>query len=220
MFVPTTIFGRVVMPKTGKKPKPDPKPRHAPPIRRPNKESRERGEYLKPDEMEQLRDAASSLGRHGIRDSVMIFLSYRHALRVSEATELPWKDINLKAATIWVNRKKGSNSNEHPLAKDEIKALKALAPQEELRVGYVFKNERGGRLTESCIRKMVARAGKKAEFPFHVHPHQLRHACGHTMANKKTPTGIIQHWLGHVNAQHTARYAVIDAETLRGTWGD
>jgi integrase len=195
-----------------------PKPRRPPPVRRKNAETRERGEFLKPEEVELLRTAAAGKGRHPDRDSTLIFIAYRHAYRVSEVAELTWDKVNLKAETIWISRKKGSNSGEHPLAKDEVKALKRLAPKEEFRVGFVFKNERGGRLTESCVRKMVARAGELAGFPFPLHPHQLRHACGHTMANKKIPTGIIQHWLGHVNAQHTARYAVIDAETLRGIW--
>jgi type 1 fimbriae regulatory protein FimB/type 1 fimbriae regulatory protein FimE len=207
------------MPKKNATPsKPAPKTRHAPPVRRKNADSRERGEYLTPGELAQLRAAAASVGRHRDRDSTMIFIAYRHALRVSELTELEWNAIEFKVPRVWVSRKKGSNSGHHPLAKDELKALKALAPKEEYRVGYVFKNERGGKLTESCVRKLVARAGKLAGFPFHVHPHQLRHACGHTMANKKIPTGIIQHWLGHVNAQHTGRYAVIDDETLRGIW--
>jgi integrase len=195
-----------------------PRKRHSPPRRRKNLESRERGEYLTPPEMEHLCASAASVGRHGERDYALIFMAYRHALRVSEAAELTWDKINLKAETIWVSRKKGSNSGEHPLHKDEIKALKRVAPRDEHRIGYVFKNERGGRLTESCIRKMVARAGKLAKFPFHVHPHQLRHACGHTMANKKVPTGLIVHWLGHVNPSHTKRYAVIDNETLKGIW--
>lgn len=192
-----------------------------PPRRTKNADVRERGEYLTPDEIERLCRAAGSVGRHRDRDRAIIFIAYRHALRVSELCDLPWKAVSLKhsgSETIWVDRKKGSRSNSHPLAKDEVKALKKLAPRDEQRTGFVFANERGGRLTESCVRKLVARAGIIAEFPWHVHPHQLRHACGHTMANKKVPTGIIQHWLGHVNSASTARYAVIDFDTLKGIW--
>ena len=192
--------------------------RHPPPRRRKNAESRERGEFLKPDEIEQLCAAAASVGRHEDRDYALIFMAYRHGYRVSEVAELGWDKINLKAETLWVSRKKGSNSNEHPLHRDEIKALKKVAPHEEHRVGFVFKNERGGRLTESCIRKLVARAGRQAGFPFHVHPHQLRHACGHTMANKGIATAIIAHWLGHADERNTKRYAVIDDATLKGLW--
>ncbi len=192
--------------------------RHPPPLRRKNAESRERGEYLTPDEIERLCIAAGSVGRHQARDYALVFISYRHGYRVSEAAELHWNMINLKTATLWCSRKKGSNSNEHPLHRDEIRALRRVAPHEEHRVGFVFKNERGGKLTESCIRKLVARAGRKAGFPFHVHPHQLRHACGHTMANKKIATAIIAHWLGHADERNTKRYAVIDDATLKGLW--
>jgi integrase len=196
----------------------EPLPRHPPPIRRKNSESRERGEFLTPEEVERLCAAAASVGRHRDRDYALVFLAYRHAYRVSEIAELAWEKINMKAGTIWISRKKGSNSNEHPLHKDEIKALKKVAPREEHRTGIVFANERGGKLTESCIRKLVARAGKRAGFPFHVHPHQLRHACGHTMANKKIATSIIAHWLGHVDERNTKRYAKIDDATLKGIW--
>ena len=194
------------------------RPRHPPPRRVKNLERRERGEYLTPDEMVRLCHAAGSVGRHCDRDYALIFMSYRHGLRVSEATAMTWDKINLKADNIWISRKKGSNSGEHPLHKDEVKALRKVAPLDEHRVGYVFKNERGGKLTESCVRKMVARAGKLAGFPFHIHPHQFRHACGHTMDNKKIATGLIVHWLGHVNPNHTKRYAVIDTATLKGIW--
>lgn len=199
----------------------DPLPHSIPPRRKANADVRERGEFLTPVELDRLCTAAGSVGRHKTRDHALIFLSYRHGLRVSEATELVWSKVSLKypgSETVWIDRKKGSNSGSHPLAKDEVKALKKLAPRDEERVGFIFRNERGGKLTESCVRKLVARAGRIAEFPWHVHPHQFRHACGHTMANKKIPTGIIQHWLGHVNSASTARYAVIDAETLRGIW--
>ena len=195
-----------------------PAARHLPPIRKKNAESRERGEFLTPDEIERLCTAAGSIGRHRKRDYALIFIAYRHGYRVSEVAELGWEKVNLKAATMWISRKKGSNSNEHPLHRDEVKALVRLEPKPENRRGLVFQNERGGQLSESCIRKMVARAGKLAGFPFHVHPHQLRHACGHTMANKKLATSIIAHWLGHVDERNTKRYAVIDDATLKGIW--
>jgi len=54
-----------------------------PPKKIANIERRER-EYLTPNEMDQLIDAAKKQGRHGHRDATMILLAYRHGLRVSE----------------------------------------------------------------------------------------------------------------------------------------
>ena len=45
-----------------------------------------------------------------------------------------------------------------------------------------------------------------AAFPFPVHPHMLRHACGYTLVNQGHETRSIQHYLGHQNIQRTVRY--------------
>jgi type 1 fimbriae regulatory protein FimE len=38
-------------------------------------------------------------------------------------------------------------------------------------------------MTDSNVRKMVARAGAIARIPFPAHPHMLRHATGYKLAN-------------------------------------
>ena len=49
---------------------------------------------------------------------------------------------------------------------------------------YLFVSERGGSMTASNVRKLVARSGLAAKIPFPVHPHMLRHACGFKLANE------------------------------------
>ncbi len=85
---------------------------------------------------------------------------------------------------------------------------------------YVFVTERGGPLTESTVRKMVARAGREAGFPFPVHPHMLRHACGFKLANDGHDTRAIQHYLGHRQIQHTVHYTELSGTRFNGFWKD
>jgi len=40
----------------------------------------------------------------------------------------------------------------------------------------VFVTERKGPMTDSAVRKLIARAGREAGLGFPVHPHMLRHA--------------------------------------------
>jgi type 1 fimbriae regulatory protein FimB/type 1 fimbriae regulatory protein FimE len=150
--------------------------RTAPPRRRPNAELRSR-EYLTLDEVERLIGAARIRGRHGHRDATAILLGYRHGLRVGELVSLRWDQVNLKQGLLHVRRSKNGTPSNHPLRGPEIRALRRLR-REYPDSAYVFVTERGGPMTDSNVRKMIARVGLKAQLAFSVHPHMLRHACG------------------------------------------
>ena len=85
---------------------------------------------------------------------------------------------------------------------------------------YVFVTERKGPLTDSAVRKMVARAGKNADLDFPIHPHMLRHATGYKLANDGHDTRAIQQYLGHKNIQHAVRYTELAATRFRNFWKD
>lgn len=75
-------------------------------------------------------------------------------------------------------------------------------------------------MTDSSVRKIIARAGDRAQLGFPVHPHMLRHACGFKLANDGQDTRAIQHYLGHRNIQHTVRYTELSPERFKGFWKD
>ena len=80
--------------------------------------------------------------------------------------------------------------------------------------------ERRGPLTDSAVRKIVARAGIAAGLTFPVHPHMLRHACGYKLANDGQDTRAIQQYLGHRNISHTVRYTELAPQRFRNFWQD
>jgi integrase len=90
--------------------------------RRPNAVYRVR-EHLTEDEMARLL-AALKRKRHGQRDWLIGLLIYRHGLRVSEACDLRWDDIDLPKRTIDVRRLKGSHDSRHYLERDELAGLR------------------------------------------------------------------------------------------------
>lgn len=85
---------------------------------------------------------------------------------------------------------------------------------------YVFLCKRGAPLTTAAVRKMLARTGVAAAFPYPVHPHMLRHACGYTLVNQGHDTRSIQHYLGHQNIQHTVRYTELSPDRFKHFWKD
>lgn len=101
----------------------------------------------------------------------------------------------------------------------EIRALRRVQ-REEPSSRYVFNTERRGPITTAGFRKMLGRTADSGEFPFPVHPHMLRHACGYKLANDGQDTRALQHYLGHKNIQHTVRYTELSADRFKSFWED
>ncbi len=183
-----------------------------------NKDVRTR-EYLTDKEVAALMKAARDVGRHGHRDATLILAAYRHGLRVSELVSLRWDQIDLAQGLLHVTRAKQGTPSTHPIRGPEIRALRRLK-RDYPDTPYVFMTERGGPLTDSTVRKLVARAVRKAGLSFSVHPHMLRHGCGFKLANDGHDTRAVQHYLGHKNIQHTCRYTELAADRFSGFWRD
>jgi len=174
-------------------------------------------EYLTLEEVGALMKAAGNVGRHRHRDKTIILMMFRHGLRVTEAIDLRWDQVNFKPGHIHINRLKNGKSSTHPMEGDEIRALRRL--RRDYHDGpFIFVTERGGPLTRSTVNKLITRAGKDARFEFPAHPHMLRHACGYYLANKGIDTRTIQDYLGHVSISHTVRYTELSPKKFKGLW--
>jgi site-specific recombinase XerD len=182
------------------------------PVRRPNAEYRVR-EHLTETEIEKLL-AVLQRNRHGQRDWLIGLMIYRHGLRVSEACDLRWDDIDLASRTIVIRRLKGSRDSTHYLERDELAGLRRLPRQS----AYVFVNERGDPFKRMGIARLIERAGEAAGLAFPVHVHMLRHSCGYALANKGMDTRRLQHYLGHASIANTVRYSAMSPEPFRDIW--
>jgi len=185
-----------------------------PPAKISNLEKRSR-EYLTVGEVKELIDSAKELGRHGSRDALLILITYRHALRVSEATDLKWDQIDLNRGRMHVNRLKNGDPSVHYLEGDEIRALRKLRRDYPISE-FVFASERQGPLSPNAVHKIVARAGIEAGLELSVHPHMLRHGKGYQLASEGVDTRAIQAYMGHKNIQHTVLYTQLDPRRFKG----
>jgi site-specific recombinase XerD len=159
--------------------------------------------------------------RHGHRDWLIGLLIFRHGLRVSEACDLRWDDIDLKKRTIIVRRLKGSTDSSHYLERDEHRALGELwrtCAAKGIKAGYVFVNERGHPFGRMGIARMIERAGEAAKLPFPIHVHMLRHSTGYALAARGMDTRRLQHYLGHASITNTVRYTAMSPEPFKDIW--
>jgi len=189
--------------------------RNDPPGRRKNADLRSR-EYLTPDEVSALVTHAGKVGRHRSRDRALILALYRHGLRVSEAIDLKWDQVDFKQAEMHVRRLKGGTPAVHPIKGDELRLLRKLKREYESK--FVFVSERGLPMSRSAVAAIVKRAGDMSDVELSVHPHMLRHACGYYLANRGVDTRTIQAYLGHKAIQHTVRYTELAPGRFNNLW--
>jgi type 1 fimbriae regulatory protein FimB len=157
-------------------------------------------DYLSPGDMAKLLDAAKAR-RHGVRDHLLLLMTYRHGLRVSETIGMRRDELDLDRARLWVRRLKGGLSVEQPIAGDELRAIKRHLATRTDALPWLFISERGQPLTRQAVNYLIAAAAKRAGLP-RVHPHTLRHSCGFALADKGHDLRLIQDYLGHRDPRH------------------
>jgi site-specific recombinase XerD len=85
----------------------------------------------------------------------------------------------------------------HPIQGDELRVLRELRRQST-----------GAHLHVRRLKGGIAS----------VHPHMLRHTCGHLLADAGHDTRRLQLWLGHADIKHTAHYSELSASPFKGFW--
>jgi site-specific recombinase XerD len=162
--------------------------------------------------------AAARTGRHGVRDHLLLMMMYHHGLRVTEAIKLRRKDVNLQRSRMWVERLKGSLSVEHPIAGDELRAIRRYLGTRTDALPWLFVSERGGPMTRQAVNYLIAAAAARVGLAG-VHPHTLRHSCGFALADKGHDLRLIQDYLGHRDPRHTVHYTRTAGRRFEGLWG-
>jgi type 1 fimbriae regulatory protein FimB/type 1 fimbriae regulatory protein FimE len=177
---------------------------------------RDAHKYLTPSQVESLIKAS------GKRDALMISLAYHHGLRVSELISLEWSAIDLKAGTIVIRRAKGGIGGAQHLERHDRAAL-ARIKADNLDARFVFVSKRHGiyrPLSRDAFAKLLATAGECAGIDRRLcHPHALRHAAGHALANSGRVNAFqLQAVLGHKDARSTQIYVQGVEGLIKGLW--
>lgn len=179
----------------------------------PRKQRQPGRKHVTPEEFDAIRRAARD-SRNPTRDALLITMMYRHGLRISEAVGLTWDDVQLgRAGTLYIDRRKGSQSGTHTLDADELRMLREL--HSTLPCRFVFVSERGTPLAIRSASQIITGAARAAGVPV-TNPHALRHGTGYRLIRKGTDLRRVQDFLGHKDIKSTTRYTALDPDAIAG----
>jgi type 1 fimbriae regulatory protein FimB len=165
--------------------------------------------------------AATKGSRNEARDRCLLFLMFRHGLRVSEACGLKLSQVDIESRVLHVQRLKKGLSTTHPLRNDELKIIKTWLKERAkmaLKTDAFFVSERRGPMNRKTAWLAIRTYGERAGLPLSAHPHMLRHACGFALADQGADTRLIQDYLGHRNIQHTVMYTAANPARFERLW--
>ena len=151
----------------------------------------------------------------GVRDRAILELLYATGLRVSELVGLDISDLELGRGTL---RTMGKGRKERilPLLPSAMQAiqtwldLRGRPPRSRGGVNgglnAVFINQRGSRLTDRSVRRLIDGYVRQAAINCHVTPHTLRHSFATHLLNHGADLRDVQELLGHAHLATTQVY--------------
>lgn len=159
------------------------------------------------------------------RLAALLELLYASGLRVSELVGLDLADVLAAERTLRVLGK----GRKERLVPFHARAGEILAAYLAHRAAWLaekglppttalFLNQRGGRLTPTSVRTLLAKTLEAAAVRARVSPHALRHSFATHLLNRGMDLRAIQELLGHASLATTQRYTHLDLEHLTRTY--
>ncbi len=149
-----------------------------------------------------------------VRERVLLELMYSCGLRVSEVCNLTWNDIHYSSRQIIVKKGKGAKDRIVPMTDLLIKEIKKYYKTLEIENQFVFSNQKGNRLSERIVQKIMKDTLIKSGISTHATPHTLRHSYATHLLSNGANLRAIQELLGHSSLSTTQKYTHLDLKQL------
>lgn len=154
--------------------------------------------------------------RGALRARAILELLYATGIRCSELVGLDRAEVDLEARLLRVLGK-GRKERVVPFGTAAQTALRrylsALGPASRA-TDAVFVNQKGGRLTDRSVRRLVGQRIKALSIIRKISPHTLRHAFATHLLERGADLRSIQELLGHASLSTTQRYTHVNTRQL------
>jgi len=154
-------------------------------------------------------------------DTALFETLYSAGCRISEATSLAWRDVDLEAGTVLVFGK-GSKERLCILGRPAVAALRQLRqfagtayPDADGESAPVFIGLRGEALSPRDAQRRMKKWLAAAGLPTDLTPHKLRHSFATHLLDAGADLRSVQEMLGHASLATTQIYTHVSVERLK-----
>jgi site-specific recombinase XerD len=174
---------------------------------------------LSPVQLSDLMEQQPISTPEGLRDRALFELIYGAGLRISEAVDLEFSDLDLTGFTVRVFGKRGK-TRLNPLPEgtvDWLRAYQELGRPRLLKTPLKFfiVSDTGKKLLRQTAYKLIQKYCKLANLPEGISPHTLRHTFAVDMLKAGADLRVVQELLGHESIATTQIYTQLDLAEVR-----
>ncbi|MCV6608238.1 MAG: tyrosine-type recombinase/integrase [Campylobacterales bacterium] len=144
-----------------------------------------------------------------VRDLCVLEILFVTGMRVSEISNLKYKDIDLKAWIITLVGK-GDKERKIHICDPEVKTLLLEYLSLKEQTSYFFTNRLSNNLSEQSIRFMIKKYQSLSGIDKHITPHMFRHSFATLLLEEGVDLRYIQHILGHSSISTTQIYTQVN----------
>lgn len=151
------------------------------------------------------------------RDRALMELIYSSGVRLSEAVNADWRDLDDAAGLITVTGK-GNKTRVVPVGR---RAAEALAQWQSAWAGWanaetraIFITARGKRIRPRTVQQRMRVWARRQGLWQNVHPHKLRHSFATHVLESSGQLRAVQEMLGHADIGTTQIYTHLDFQHL------
>jgi len=158
-------------------------------------------------------DVLSMIGcMKNLKHRLALSLLYYAGLRLDEARNLRWEDLDFERKTIHVKKAKGAK---HRVIFLHDRLMESLESAGLRKSGFILTTERDTRLSDRSMQQIVKNAARKNGISKKVSPHTLRHSFATHLLESGADIRHIQQLLGHKDLKTTQIYTHVANKDIK-----
>ena len=177
-------------------------------------------DFLTIKEISKLNSSISENDLYELRDKAIFELLYSCGLRISEAVELVFSDIDLKNRFIKV-KGKGGRERLVPMSDESIRIVKKYLKDSRPFIirnrtsEYLFISKKGSMLNRKSAWRLLKGYVVRANIEKNITPHTLRHSFATHLIENGADLKSVQELLGHMDISTTQVYTHLASKQLK-----